>query len=49
MILPRLIGSDLLPSPPGLDRGGGVRDIKGKPLCCGGCRLEWEDVEEPGE
>jgi len=44
------MGSDL-PSPPGLERGGGVRDIEGKPVCCGcgGWRLEWEDVEEPGE
>jgi hypothetical protein len=50
IILPRLIGSaDLEPSPPGLERGGGVRDIEGKPVCCGGCRFECEDVEEPGE
>jgi hypothetical protein len=47
MMLPRLIGSDLLPSP-GLERGGGVRDIGGRPDC-GGCRFECDEVEDPGE
>jgi hypothetical protein len=47
IILPRLIGSFL--TSPGLDLGGGVRDIDGRPDCAGGCRFEWEEVEEPGE
>jgi hypothetical protein len=47
MILPRLIGSALLPSP-GLERGGGVRDIGGRPDW-GGCRFECDEVEDPGE
>jgi hypothetical protein len=49
-MLPNDIGSVRLPSP-GLARGGGVRDIEGRPEpdCVGGWRFEWEEVEEPGE
>lgn len=47
MILPRLIGSDRLPSP-GLERGGGVRDMMGRPVE-GGWRFECDEVDEPGE
>jgi len=49
MMLPRDIGSPR-PFSPGLVRGGGVRDIEGRPACVwGGWRFEWEEVEEPGE
>jgi hypothetical protein len=50
IMLPKDMGS-LRPLSPGLALGGGVRDMDGSPDpdCPGGCRFEWEELEELGE